>query len=102
MLIPLKYNVHFFIVIPNDREITQKKQKPSPNAEDIKTAVFYRNEKVKIAQRLGCTPMLNKQFCINNVSLASTIHFMNKQHLLKGKKSFTLQGKKSFYRDANV
>ena len=36
----------FFIVIANDLEITQKKQRPGPNPDDIKTAVFCRNHKV--------------------------------------------------------
>ena len=29
----------------NEREITQKKQRPDPNPDDIKSAVFFRNEK---------------------------------------------------------
>ena len=36
----------FLIAIANDREITLKKQRPGPNPHDIKTAIFYRNEKV--------------------------------------------------------
>ena len=36
----------FFIAIVNDLEITQKKQRPGPNPDDIETAVFCRNEKV--------------------------------------------------------
>ena len=42
----------FFIAIANDSQITQKSQRPVPNPDDIKTAVFCRNEKVKIVQRL--------------------------------------------------
>ena len=43
----------------NDCEITQKKQRLGPNS-DIKTAVFCRNEKEQIVQRLFCTTMLNE------------------------------------------
>ena len=50
----------FFIAIANDREITQKKQRSSPNLDDIKTAFFCRNEKVQIVQRLVCITTLNK------------------------------------------
>ena len=63
LLIPLKYYIFFFfflIAIANDRGITQKKQRPGPNPDDTKTAVFCRSEKVQIAQRLLCTTMLNK------------------------------------------
>ena len=56
---PINY-VHFFIPIANDREITREKQRPVPNPDDIKTAVFCRNEKVQIVQRLLCSEMLNK------------------------------------------
>ena len=76
----------FLIAIANDREITKKKQKPDPNPNDIKTAIFYRNEKIQIVQRLLCNTMLSKQFAINNFVRASTFYFMNKQHWLKGKK----------------
>ena len=38
----------YFIAIANDREITQKKQKPGPNTDDIDTAIVCRNEKVQI------------------------------------------------------
>ena len=52
---------NFFIaIIVNDLKITQKKQRPGPNPDDIKTAVFCRNEKVQIVLRLLCTKMLNK------------------------------------------
>ena len=44
----------------NDREITQKKQRPDPNPNDIKTTVFCRNEKVQIVERLLRTTMLSK------------------------------------------
>ena len=60
LLIPLKYNVNFFLAIANDREIIQKKQRSGPNFDDIKTAIFRRNEKVKIVQGLLSTTMLNK------------------------------------------
>ena len=50
----------FFIATANDREITQKKQRPGPNPDDIKTAVFCRNEKEQIVERLLCTTMLNE------------------------------------------
>ena len=45
----------------NDREITQKKQKLGLNHDDIKMAVFCRNEKVQIIQRLVlCTTRFNE------------------------------------------
>ena len=70
----------FFIAIANDREITQKKQRPGPNPDNIKMAVFWSKRKSEIVQRLFCTTMFNKQFCINNVTRASAFHFMNKEH----------------------
>ena len=57
----------FLIATANDRKITQKKSRPGLNPDDIKIAVFCRNEKVQIAERLLFTTMLNKLFCINNV-----------------------------------
>ena len=50
----------FFTAIDNDREITQKKQRPGPNPNDIKTAIFCRIEEVQIVQRLLCSTRLNK------------------------------------------
>ena len=39
-------NVYFYLLaIANYREITQKKQRPSSNPVNIKTAIFRRNEK---------------------------------------------------------
>ena len=46
----------FFIAIPS----TQKKQRPGSNPDDIKTAVFCRNEKVRIVKRFVFTTTLNK------------------------------------------
>ena len=62
LLIPLKCNVPFLQQYRYDCEITQKKkkQRPSPNPDDIKTTIFCRNEKVKIVQRSLFTTMLNK------------------------------------------
>ena len=47
-------------IIANDRKITQKKPRSVPNPDYIKTAVFCRNEKVQVVQRLLFTTMLNK------------------------------------------
>ena len=41
----VKIQLNFFIAIANDREITQKKQRPDPNPNDIKTAVFCETKK---------------------------------------------------------
>ena len=63
LLIRLKYNVHFFLIAQaNVHKITQKKQRPGPNPDDIgiKTAIFCRSEKVQFGQRLVCTTTLNK------------------------------------------
>ena len=58
--VKIQRTLFFFIPIANDREITQKKQGPDPNPDDIKTAFFCRNWKVQIVRGLLCTTMLNK------------------------------------------
>ena len=40
----------FFTAIVNDREITQKKQRPGLDPDIIKTAIFSRNEKTQKAK----------------------------------------------------
>ena len=44
----------------NDREITQKKERPGLNPDDIKTAIFCLNEKIQIVHILFCTTMFDK------------------------------------------
>ena len=50
LLIPLKYNVHSFIAIANDHKIIQKKQRPGPNPDDMKTAIFVEAKKYKSSE----------------------------------------------------
>ena len=40
----------FFIAIASDRDITQKKQRPGANPDDIKTAVFVETKKCKSSE----------------------------------------------------
>ena len=97
MLIPLKYNVHFFIAIANEHEVTRKKEQVQIPM--ISKRLFFSKQKSTNRPKIiVCTTMLNKQFCINNVVRASTFHFMNKQHWLKEKKKLLL----SVCRDVNV